>query len=47
MQFFKSLQADNTKAYRGAHKAFCETSVREAMAALLDERRYSMSGVTR
>ena len=35
--FFRGLQADNTRAYRSAHKAFCETSVREPMAALLDE----------
>jgi uncharacterized protein (DUF2461 family) len=35
MQFFKGLQADNTKAYWSAHKAFYETSVREPMAALL------------
>ena len=38
VQFFKGLQADNTKAYRSAHKAFYETSVPEPMAALLDER---------
>jgi hypothetical protein len=38
MQFFTALQADNTKAYRSAHKAFYETSVREPMAALPDER---------
>ena len=37
MQFFKGLQADNTKAHLSAHKAFYETSVREPMAALLDE----------
>jgi hypothetical protein len=37
VQFFTGLQADNTKAYRSAHKAFYETSVRERMAALLDE----------
>ena len=37
VQFFKGLQTDNTKAYCSAHKAFCETSVREPMAALLDE----------
>jgi uncharacterized protein (DUF2461 family) len=36
VQFFKGLQADNTKAW-SAHKAFYETSVREPMAALLDE----------
>ena len=35
--FFKGLQADNTKPYWSAHKAFFETSVRELMAALLDE----------
>jgi hypothetical protein len=29
VQFFKGLQADNTKAYRSAHKAFYETSVPE------------------
>jgi hypothetical protein len=33
----QGLQADNTKTYCSAHKAFCETSVREPMAALLDE----------
>jgi uncharacterized protein (DUF2461 family) len=37
VQFFKGLQAGNTKAYRSAHKAFYQTSVREPMAALLDE----------
>jgi hypothetical protein len=37
VQFFQGLQGDNTKACRSAHKAFCETSVREALAALLDE----------
>ena len=37
VQFFKRLQADNTKAYWSAHKAFYEISVREPMAALLDE----------
>ena len=37
VQFFTGLQADNTKAYWSAHKAFYETSVREPMAALLDE----------
>jgi len=33
----QGLQADNTKAYWTAQKAFYETSVREPMAALLDE----------
>ena len=28
VEFFEGLQADNTKAYGSAHKAFCETSVR-------------------
>jgi uncharacterized protein (DUF2461 family) len=37
VQFFKGLQADNTKAYWSAHKAFYQTSVREPLAALLDE----------
>jgi hypothetical protein len=37
--FFKGLQADNTKACWSARKAFYETSVRESMAALLDELR--------
>jgi uncharacterized protein (DUF2461 family) len=34
VQFFKGLQADSTKAYWSAHKAFCETAVREPKAAL-------------
>ena len=33
----KGLQADNTKAYWSAHTAFYETSVREPVAAVLDE----------
>ena len=33
----RALQADNTKARWSAHKAFCETSVREPMTALLVE----------
>jgi uncharacterized protein (TIGR02453 family) len=37
--FFKGLQADNTKAYWSAHKAFYEASVREPMAELLGELR--------
>jgi hypothetical protein len=37
VQFFKGLPADNTKACWSAYKAFCETSVREPVAALLDE----------
>jgi uncharacterized protein (DUF2461 family) len=37
VQFFKGLQADNAKAYWSARKAFYETSVREPMAALLDD----------
>jgi len=37
VEFFKGLQADNTKAYWGAHKAFFEASVREPMAELLGE----------
>jgi uncharacterized protein (TIGR02453 family) len=37
VEFFKGLEADNTKAYWEAHKAFYESSVREPMAALLDE----------
>ena len=37
VEFFKGLEADNTKAYWDSHKAFYETSVREPMAALLDE----------
>jgi uncharacterized protein (TIGR02453 family) len=36
-EFFKGLEADNTKAYWTAHKAVYETLVREPMAALLDE----------
>ena len=37
VEFFQGLQADNTKAYWTAHKAVYEASVREPMAALLDE----------
>ena len=37
VQFFKGLQADNTKAYWSARTAFCQTSVRGPMAALPGE----------
>jgi uncharacterized protein (DUF2461 family) len=37
VEFFKGLQADNTKAYWTAHKALYEASVREPMAELLGE----------
>jgi uncharacterized protein (TIGR02453 family) len=37
VEFFKDLQADNTKEFWGAHKAFYEASVREPMAELLQE----------
>jgi uncharacterized protein (TIGR02453 family) len=37
VEFFQGLQADNTKAYWSAHKAFYEASVREPMAQLLGE----------
>lgn len=37
VEFFKGLQADNTKAYWAQHKAFYEASVREPMAELLAE----------
>ena len=37
VEFFKGLQADNTKAYWSAHKAFYEASVAEPMAELLRE----------
>jgi uncharacterized protein (DUF2461 family) len=37
VQFFKRLQADNTKAYWSARKAFYQTSVRDRVAALLDD----------
>jgi uncharacterized protein (TIGR02453 family) len=37
VEFFKGLQADNTKEYWGAHKTFYEASVREPMAVLLRE----------
>jgi hypothetical protein len=37
VEFFKGLQADSTKAYWSARKAFYETSVREPMAALPGE----------
>src|SRR6266536_286503 len=35
VEFFKGLQADNTKEYWGAHKTFYEASVAEPMAELL------------
>jgi uncharacterized protein (TIGR02453 family) len=37
VEFFQGLEADNTKAYWSAHKAFYEASVRQPMADLLDE----------
>jgi uncharacterized protein (TIGR02453 family) len=37
VEFFKGLQADNTKAYWSAHKALYQAAVREPMAELLDE----------
>src|SRR5436305_15002382 len=37
VEFFKGLQADNTKEYWGAHKAYYQASVREPMAELLRE----------
>ena len=37
VEFFDGLRADNTKTYWSAHKEFYEASVREPMAALLDE----------
>jgi uncharacterized protein (TIGR02453 family) len=37
VEFFRDLEADNTKAYWTAHKAFYEASVREPMAELLSE----------
>jgi uncharacterized protein (TIGR02453 family) len=37
VEFFQGLEADNTKAYWTANKAVYDTSVREPMAALLDE----------
>src|SRR5262247_1931321 len=37
VEFFKGLQADNTKEYWSAHKAFYEASVAEPMAELLRE----------
>jgi len=37
VEFCRGLEADNTKAYWTAHKAFYEASVREPMAALLGE----------
>jgi hypothetical protein len=37
VQFLKGIQADNTTACWGSDKAFYETSVREPMAALLDQ----------
>ena len=37
VEFFQGLQADNPTAYWTAHKAVYEASVREPMAALLDE----------
>ena len=35
VKFFQDLQADNTKEFWGAHKAFYEASVRQPMAELL------------
>jgi hypothetical protein len=37
VKFFQGLRADNTKAYWNANQAVYEASVREPMAALLDE----------
>ena len=37
VQFVKGLQADHDKAHWSVHKAFCETSASEPMAALPDE----------
>ena len=37
VEFFHGLQADNTKTYWTAHRQQYEASVREPMAALLDE----------
>ena len=37
MEFFRGLEADNTKAYWSAHKGLYEASVREPMAGLLSE----------
>ena len=37
VEFFRGLEADNTKAYWTAHKTFYEASVREPMAELLGE----------
>jgi hypothetical protein len=37
VQFSKGLQADNAEADWSAHTAFYETSVREPVAAVLDE----------
>jgi uncharacterized protein (DUF2461 family) len=37
VEFFKTLQADNTKTYWNSHKALYEMSVREPMVELLGE----------
>jgi uncharacterized protein (TIGR02453 family) len=37
VEFFRGLEADNTKAYWSAHKGLYEASVREPMADLLSE----------
>ena len=37
VEFFRGLDADNTKVYWSAHKAFYEASVREPMTELLSE----------
>jgi uncharacterized protein (TIGR02453 family) len=37
VEFFQDLRANNTKAFWTAHREFYEASVREPMAALLDE----------
>jgi uncharacterized protein (TIGR02453 family) len=39
VEFFQGLQADNSKAYWSAHRAFYEAAVREPMAQLLGELR--------
>ena len=37
VEFFRGLEADNTKVYWSTHKSFYEASVREPMAELLSE----------
>jgi uncharacterized protein (TIGR02453 family) len=43
-EWFRGLEADNTRAYFSAHRDFFEESIREQMAALLDELSGKLGG---